>query len=123
MKKVSIFKNNKLFLSGNFEDNLELNSWIDKRIKDNTFGLPERPEMVLNQETGEMEPTGVILPAEYEVVIEDITAQVEQEKINAEALAYLASTDWLIIREIDAGVFCPLEIKQKRQEARAKIVK
>jgi|694.fasta_scaffold02291_13 hypothetical protein len=65
----------------------------------------------------------VKLKAEYTVEIEDITAQVAQEAINAEALAYLASTDWLIIREVDAGVPCPAEIKTLRAEARAKVVR
>ena len=62
-------------------------------------------------------------PVGYELEYIDISTEVEQEKINQEALAYLASTDWLIIREIDAGVFCPLDVKQKRQEARNKIIK
>ena len=65
----------------------------------------------------------VKLKAEYLVEIEDISAQVEQEGINAEALAYLASTDWLVIREIDAGVPCPAEVKAERAAARARIVK
>lgn len=45
-----------------------------------------------------------------------------QEKINAEALKYLADTDYLIIREMDAGTPCPAEIKALRAAARAKIV-
>lgn len=65
----------------------------------------------------------VKLKAEYTIEIEDITAQVAQRAINAEALAYLASTDWLIIREVDAGVPCPAEIKTLRAEARAKVVR
>jgi hypothetical protein len=65
----------------------------------------------------------VKLKAEYTVEIEDITAQVAQEAINAEAIAYLAATDWLIIREVDAGVPCPADIKVLRAEARAKIVR
>ncbi len=65
----------------------------------------------------------VKLKAEYTIEILDISAQVEQEKQNAEALAYLASTDWLIIREIDAGVPCPVDVKAKRAEARSKIVR
>jgi hypothetical protein len=65
----------------------------------------------------------VKLKAEYEISIEDITAQVEQEKTNAEALAYLASTDWLVIREMDAGIPCPAEIKAERAAARARIVR
>jgi len=65
----------------------------------------------------------VKLGAEYTIEIEDVTAQLEQERINREALEYLASTDWLIIRELDAGVACPAEIKQARAEARARIVR
>ncbi len=63
------------------------------------------------------------LPGEYTVEIEDILAQVEQEQINAEALAYLASTDWLVIREMDAGIPCPAEVKTERAAARARIVR
>ena len=65
----------------------------------------------------------MILPAEYTISIEDITAQVAQEAVNAEALAYLASTDWLIIREVDAGTPCPAEIKAERAAARSRIIK
>lgn len=63
----------------------------------------------------------VKLRAEYTVEIEDITAKLEQDKINAEALKYLASTDWLIIRELDSGMPCPAEIKALRQRAREAI--
>lgn len=65
----------------------------------------------------------VKLKAEYLVEIEDISAQVEQERINAEALEYLASTDWMVIREMDAGVPCPVEVKAERAAARARIVR
>lgn len=92
--------------------------WIAKCVAENAWGLPDRAEY-----DAEGNPTGVILPAEYTIEIEDITARVAQEAINAEALAYLASTDWLIIREVDAGVPCPVEIKTLRAEARAKIVR
>lgn len=62
-------------------------------------------------------------PGEFQVEVEDVTQQLNQEKQNVEALAYLASTDWLIIREIDAGTPCPAEIKAERAAARARIVK
>lgn len=65
----------------------------------------------------------VKLKAEYIIEIEDISAQVEQERINTEALVYLASTDWLVIREIDAGIPCPAEVKAERAAARARIVR
>ena len=63
----------------------------------------------------------VKLKAEYTVEIEDITEKLEQEKVNAEAMAYLASTDWLIVRQMDSGVMCPEDIKLARQAARDRI--
>lgn len=65
----------------------------------------------------------VKLRAEYTIEIEDIADKVAQEKTNAEALAYLASTDWMVIREIDAGIVCPEDVKLARAEARSKIVR
>lgn len=65
----------------------------------------------------------VLLRAEYTIEVEDISAQVEQERVNREALEYLASTDWMIIRELDAGIPCPADVKQARAEARSKIVR
>lgn len=65
----------------------------------------------------------LVSPAEYEVEIEDISAKLEQEKINAEALAFLDATDFYIIRELDNGVPCPADIKAERQAARERIVK
>lgn len=92
--------------------------WIADCVAQNVWGLPERQEL---DEMGE--PTGVILPAEYTITIEDITSQVEQEKTNVEALAYLASTDWMVIREMDSGLQCPSDVKAARAAARAKIVR
>jgi len=63
------------------------------------------------------------LEAEYTIEVIDVTAQVNQAKQNEEALNYLADTDWYIIREMDSGVQCPADIKQARNEARARIVK
>jgi hypothetical protein len=76
--------------------------------------IPEVPAVTQKQ---------VKLRAEYSVQIEDISQQLEQERINAEALAFLLSTDWLVIRELDAGIPCPAEVKAARQAAREKIVK
>ena len=76
-------------------------AWIAECVANNVWGMPE----------------------EYTIEIEDITAQIAQEKTNAEALAYLASTDWMIIREVDSGVICPSDVKAERAAARAKIVR
>jgi hypothetical protein len=61
-------------------------------------------------------------PEGYWVEYIDISAQVEQERINAEALAYLEATDWMIIREAETQVVCPADVKQLRAEARLKVV-
>ena len=76
--------------------------------------VPEVPAVTQKQ---------VKLRAEYSIEITDISAQLEQERINKESLDYLASTDWLVIREMDSGVACPAEIKAARQAAREAIVK
>jgi replicative superfamily II helicase len=62
-------------------------------------------------------------PEGYEVEYQDISAEVIQQQINQDALNYLASTDWLIIREVDEGTPCPLEVKTERAAARARIIK
>jgi hypothetical protein len=93
-------------------------SWIAEGIAANWWGLPERPEIGENGQ-----PTGNILPAEYTVEVIDITAQVEQDRVNREALEYLASTDWMAIRASEGGKPMPEEVKQARAEARARIVR
>jgi hypothetical protein len=60
---------------------------------------------------------------QYICEVIDITDQVAQQKINAEALAYLASTDWMVVREVETQVPCPLEVKQLRAEARLRVVR
>jgi hypothetical protein len=75
--------------------------------------VPEVPAVMQKQ---------VNLKAEFTVESADISQKIEQERINNEALEYLASTDWLIIREMDSGVACPAEVKALRQAAREAIV-
>ena len=89
---------------------------FEDQIIDQTQGPEEELQVWLSGNTHKY-------PEGYEVEWIDITAQVEQEKINQESLKYLAETDWLIIREVDAGIPCPLDVKQLRAEARSKIVK
>lgn len=132
MKKLSIFKDGQEIRSGNFSDQELLNLYLEKLSKNGIVGLrPERSELMLDEATGEMIPTGNILPAEYEIVIEDITAQIEQEKINQEARQFLSSTDWKILRhrdQIDLGVTTSLTrdefqlLLNERQLARQRVV-
>lgn len=57
------------------------------------------------------------------VVYEDITAKLEQDRINAESLTYLASTDWYVIRKQETGVDIPQDVLEQRAAARAAIIK
>jgi hypothetical protein len=131
MKRVTIIKNNTSTYT-DFESEERLNAWLEKHIAKNTFGLPERPEMALNEESGELEATGVTLPAEYSIVIEDISAQLEQDAINSEALAFLAESDWKRQRHLSQKALeIPtslseaeyLAMEQECQDARNRIVK
>ena len=49
-------------------------------------------------------------------------AALNQVQINNEARTYLASTDWMILREADSGILCPVEIKAARAAARLRII-
>ena len=42
----------------------------------------------------------------------------EQERINQEALAYLAETDWYITRQTETHAVVPAEVLMKRRAAR-----
>lgn len=139
MKKITI--KNKDGIAGWGAQMEDPTAWIAECVAANAWGKPERWVLhkdepmaeayddadVLEEETRQdidgSEQKWVKLKAEYTIEIEDITAQVAQEAINAEALAYLASTDWYIIREIDQGTPCPAEVKAERASARARIVR
>ena len=52
---------------------------------------------------------------------EELQAIVGTREANAEARAYLKSTDWFLLRELDGGVAMTSEVKQLRVDARASI--
>lgn len=73
--------------------------------------IPEQPEVsheeIIAQTQGNDDELAQWLagdsfkyPEGYWVEYVDISLQVEQDKINAEALAYLASTDFMVLRHI-----------------------
>lgn len=135
MKKYKVIKDGIQISGWTSDENLDETYWQE------SFGKPERwvlhkdepmaeaydeadvLEEKIEQDSFGVDVKMVKLKAEYTISIEDITAQVEQQRVNQEALAYLASTDWYIIREIDQGTPCPAEIKAERAAARARIVR
>lgn len=46
-----------------------------------------------------------------------------QSQINAEALAYLASTDWYVNRSKETGAAIPADILVEREAARLRVIK
>jgi hypothetical protein len=104
MKQVKIFKNNINTNKATFETQEDLDLWLSHHVKNNIFGLPERTvtelieispaiPAVLDEQGNEISPAIDAVyeekvehfPAEYTIEIEDISAQIEQERIKAEA--------------------------------------
>lgn len=86
--------------------------------------IDEETQEVIREASEAIVVTEYFLPAEYIIEQEDITAQVEQEVINAEALAYLASTDYIVVRSVENPLkHVPIEIAEARQAARDRIVR
>jgi hypothetical protein len=89
-----------------------------------TPAITEMQEVVIQEEIKEMqlveiEPEKTIEhPAEFEVQIEDITAEIEAQKAIDQALKFLSDTDWMVIRQAETGVPVPQEILEQRAQAR-----
>lgn len=49
-------------------------------------------------------------------------AEAVQGRVNQHAIAYLASTDWYIVRQVERGIPVPQDILDARQSARDSIV-
>lgn len=136
MIQISIKKQDKVTNQGFFSSREEAQDWLSRHENIKTFGQPKQviqqqielsPAILAEDgsilQEAVLETKEIELAGDYEVEIIDITSQLEQEKVNAEALAFLAATDFYIIRELDNGVPCPADIKAKRQDARNRITK
>lgn len=137
MIKVSIKKEGQVTNQAQFESQEQAETWFNQERSNRSFGKIDGwyPESSLNAdelateleritpEEGTSGEVQVRIPDQFEVEYEDISAQVEQEQINREALAYLKSTDWIVIRSMDSGVAVPEEIQLARQAARERIIR
>ena len=47
----------------------------------------------------------------------------EQEETNASAIAYLAETDWYLLRKLDGGVAMTAEMKAERAKRRLEVIR
>lgn len=138
MFKLSVIKNNVVVHNTAGQTEQECLAQLQPYLEHKTFGNPETTEQVLVseaipevrdeegnviQEAVEAVYETVITPADYEILISDCSEEVAQAAINSEALAYLASTDFYVVRFMEEGTPYPEEIKLARAEARAKIIK
>lgn len=57
------------------------------------------------------------------VLDEVLASEIEQAQLNSEALAYLAETDWYVIRHQEAGEAIPADVLEKRAAARKAVVR
>lgn len=112
-----------------FEELSAQEAWLQMLHDTHAWGKPEHQvvvtEALYDEETGEILEEAVYetIPAEYTIEIEDIAAQVDQERINNEAQAFLDSTDAFVIRFMETGVEMPEGMSEARQDAREKIVR
>jgi hypothetical protein len=136
MIQVSVKRNGQLTNQASFPTMEEAQAWLAHHEGMKSFGQPKQivqqqielsPAIlaedgsVLQEAVVEMQE--VELAGEYEIIIEDLTAKIAQEKINAEALAFLAATDWMVIRAMERGEELSPEFKAERQAARDRIIK
>lgn len=136
MIQVSIKRSGQLTNQASFPTMEEAQAWLSHHEGMKSFGEPkqiiqqqiELSPAVIDEEGNELSPAvmemqEVHIPGSYEVEILDITSQLEQQAINAEALTFLASTDWMVIRAAERGEELSPEFKAERQAARDRIVK
>lgn len=136
MIQISVKRSGQLTNQASFPTIEEAQAWLSHHEGMKSFGEPaqtiqqqvELSPAVIDEEGNELSPAvmemqEVHIPGSYEVEILDITSQLEQQAINAEALAFLASTDWMVIRAAERGEELSPEFKAERQAARDRIVK
>ena len=78
MIKVLIKKQDQITNQAQFSSNEEAEQWLARHQEMKSFGEVE----------------------EYEIIIEDISAKIEQDKINSEAQDFLDSTDYKVSRHL-----------------------
>lgn len=136
MIKIQIKKQDVVTNSAVFPSMEEAQAWLAKHEGMKSFGQPKQivqqqielsPAViaedgsVIQESVTEMQE--VEIAGEYEVEIIDISAELEQQAINAEAQTFLDATDWMVIRAMEKGEELSSELKAERQAARDRIVK
>lgn len=108
----------------NLNDPTQLQLWeVEGHTPENyLFDAPANAERIVDLDIDLDAQTAVINESRYNTRLADEAAAKIVNRSNNAARAYLSSTDWYILRELDSGVSCPQEIKDARAAARASIV-
>lgn len=134
MKQVSIIKNSVVTNSAQFDSQESAEQWVSNHEAQENFGVTElwEDQSVLVSEAILGEEGDIVTPAVYETqsirireaeyTVEITDAMPSQDQINAEARAYLASTDWYVTRFVELGTVIPSDVTSARATARASIV-
>ncbi len=130
---------------GNFASEEAAMEWFGPRIDQGIYGQKHVPaqyrtitvvtqEAVLDESGEEISPA--VLEDQQELVRDEIPAafviefqevadppiiDLEQQQINNAARAYLASTDWYVVRFLEAGIAVPSEVTAQRAAARSSV--
>ena len=131
MIKISILKESQVTNSAQFPTLEEAQEWLSRHEGMGTFGAKAQLIPAVIDENGtELVPATYI--DGYKVLIEDLTAKLEQDAQNKAALQFLADTDFKILRHVGQqalGLATSLtaqeyfELEQQRQQAREAIIK
>lgn len=81
----------------------------------------KRWELIAGQSEGKL----IVADENGRPILQDpppLTPEQEQKRINSEARAYLAGTDWYVIRQQETGEPVPSEILAERSAARARVI-
>jgi hypothetical protein len=131
--QVTVTKNGSVSNQASFKSWEESSAWITKHTKEGNFGSPrwsveqhqlspeEFDEEGVKTSEAVFESVTVENPMGYEISEQEVADQT-QEEINIEALAFLASTDWYVVRLIETGVDIPQSIRTERAIARSRVV-
>lgn len=127
MIKINIKKQNVITNSAQFETQAEADSWLNEQIANESFGKAQHQKEVtpkiINGDGTTTPATYVTVPSEYTVEQVDVTNEVNQSKVNADSLSYLAATDYLVIKSMESGIPMDEVVKGLRAEARLRIVR
>lgn len=125
--QVTITRQGTITNQAEFSSHEEAQDWFKRHSEMGSFGKPEyyvEVSPVELDEEGTLIQAAIyeVIPSEFSVSFSELP-EVSQEQINASAMAYLASTDWMVVRFMETGIAIPDSVIDQRRDARSKVVR